>query len=171
MAKLFRDIEKVGRVDKVKCIFCSSEIIKNGTRTAKHVAECKKWDALVEGKYLTEDENVAAELDQSASTEPVAEGPQAAGASQQPSIDSFLWSSQESRCVTPMESHSGSVITSTLAKPQPTRRSASVTSVTSQRFLFSPQENKINPYMDRMSETEIVSYLYSYKLIIIIYIG
>ena len=48
---------------RVKCKYCSAEIAKNGTRMAKHIADCKNCDEQIKIKYLgNKDSKLAKEL-------------------------------------------------------------------------------------------------------------
>jgi hypothetical protein len=54
LAVLFKDVTATGdgKVTSVKCVFCCSEIAKNGTRMANHIAGCKNCDDKIKLKYL-----------------------------------------------------------------------------------------------------------------------
>lgn len=52
--KLFTDIpSKGGKLDRVKCTFCSYELSKGGSRMTKHINICKKCPNSVRDKYIT----------------------------------------------------------------------------------------------------------------------
>lgn len=55
VAKLFKDVPSDGKVAKVKCLFCSTVVSKNGSRMVNHIEKCKKCDEKIKKKYLTHD--------------------------------------------------------------------------------------------------------------------
>ena len=52
VAKLFKDVPSDGKVARVKCLFCSTVLSKNGSRMVKHIEKCKKCDEKIKEKYL-----------------------------------------------------------------------------------------------------------------------
>ena len=55
VAKLFKDVPSDGKVAKVKCLFCSTVLSKNGSRMVNHIEKCKKCGEKIKKKYLTHD--------------------------------------------------------------------------------------------------------------------
>ena len=139
MFSLFKDIVSTSKVKRVKCIFCNIEVVKNGTRMVKHIIDCKKCDDIVKRKYVTKDT--------SEDTEQVGDITDG-----QPSIKSHFSTSAESSLSIEVESVSSpstftaSNTTNTL-EIEPKKSSSGC----------QPKQSKINTFMDKMSDSQIIS--------------
>lgn len=57
---LFKDVEGEGfKTSRVKCIFCSTVLSKNGSRMMKHIENCVKCTDDIKKKYLSSAHEVA----------------------------------------------------------------------------------------------------------------
>lgn len=171
VASLFKDATSAGKVAKVKCLFCAMVIVKNGTRMMNHIRDCKKCDEVVKVKYLkrdsrAQDQSTVAMGDESevqrpretqtksgpSRSESDCETPTLLYSSMQTSVDSFF----RSPSATSVGKAAGGVgpsvasrATSTPSKPRTTGTRATTS--------FSQQSNKINTYMDKMTDAQTVS--------------
>lgn len=156
---LFKDvINSSAKCKKVKCKFCLTEMVKNGTRMTKHIINCKKCDEGIKCKYLNSDTSIN---EIKIRSEPIdchdiSESNEAEASDNSALLEKRKQQSQS--CSTPakkmcssFEAYFGAEMKSQSGvSERPESRSRSTT-------LFSPQKNKINPYMDRMSDFQIVS--------------
>lgn len=154
VSALFKDIPSDGKVGKVKCLFCNMEVAKNGTRMMNHIRDCKKCDEVVKIKYLKKDYG-AQEQDQSYVSLVAEEIEQRPSSSRQTSIDA-LFRNQSALSGGKDEAHES--LETSWATSTPCKATPRMTKPQS-RSMFSLQPNKINNYMDKMSDAQTVSHI------------
>lgn len=177
VAHLFKDVESGGKVAKVKCNFCCVTVAKNGTRMTNHILCCKKCDDQIKRKYLSS-KMLTNTLDLSKVNDDVididemdADEPETSDQEQviQALSDTDTRASEVSARSAPQsgkkQPSAYSLFRSAQAIPLKKQPEAAVqvrSATTSKpkitgKALFSPQKNKINPYMDNMPKDQIVS--------------
>lgn len=171
VASLFKDVASSTKVAKVKCNFCSINIVKNGTRMLKHISNCKKCGEEIKMKYLKPKGKWFMGTDSKCETT-VSTDPE-----NNVVHDSSITGM---RTYTPLIISEDPNTTVTARTPQPTMQSffekttpisestteapggsGTTSRPTSGRMLFSPQMNKLTTYMDHMSDAQTVSTTYN----------
>lgn len=189
VATLFHPVGKTGKMLKVRCNFCSLEMSMNGTRMAKHIAACKKCDEQIKAKYLgtfcTSSSNDIENMEEIPVNEDTIEisesnvNEQDATASQEPqtSVAAALVADVHQIHSTPIASDSNPTVSSreqqpsvasffpglssTPIKKRPTSAQGSTEiNKSSSGSSFYRQTNKMDQYMDNMSDGQIVSKVY-----------